>query len=181
MRMSFNMFDRVLLLGPLLGLIVVPTLVAAQTTAFYYGRHVPRELAAAYDQLVVQPDSVPNPAVLAAEGTTPVAYLSVGEVAENSRFRKDVSDSWILAKNNNWSSLVMDVRNSGWQAYLLDRQMQALWSQGYRAFFLDTLDSYQLGVTSPEDRAKMQQALAQLVRQMVARYPQVRLLIESGF
>src|SRR5208283_1793910 len=104
----------------------------------------------------------------AAEGTTPVAYLSVGEVAENSRFRKDVSDSWILAKNNNWSSLVMDVRNSGWQAYLLDRQMQALWSQGYRAFFLDTLDSYQLGVTSPEDRAKMQQALAQLVRQMVA-------------
>ncbi len=181
MRMSFNMFDRVLLLGPLLGLIVVPTLVAAQTTAFYYGRHVPRELAAAYDQLVVQPDSVPNPAVLAAEGTTPVAYLSVGEVAENSRFRKDVSDSWILAKNNNWSSLVMDVRNSGWQAYLLDRQMQALWSQGYRAFFLDTLDSYQLGVTSPEDRAKMQQALAQLVRQMVARYPQVRLLINRGF
>ena len=92
MRMSLNMFERVLLLGPLLGLIVVPTLVAAQTTAFYYGRHVPRELAAAYDQLVVQPDSVPNPVALADEGT--VARSLVGRFMEKYAYRPASEGSW---------------------------------------------------------------------------------------
>ena len=46
--------NKALLILALLGLNMVSS-VSAQTTAFYYGRMVPRELSAAYEQIVVEP------------------------------------------------------------------------------------------------------------------------------
>lgn len=151
-----------------------------ETTAFYYGASVPVELATAYDQLVVEPEQVKQPSVIARYGAAPVAYLSVGEVAKSSRQAERIDRAWRLADNPAWASWVMDLRASQYREWLLDRA-NLLWAAGYRRFFLDTLDSYQLAVKSESEREAMRQALCRLIRDLARQHPGARILLNRGF
>ncbi|HKP63074.1 MAG TPA: endo alpha-1,4 polygalactosaminidase [Polyangiales bacterium] len=152
--------------------------VFAQTTAFYYGQSLPPELATAYEQVVVQPEHVADPAQIQRLGALPIAYFSVGELAPSQA--KQISPSWQLARNDAWSSLVMNVADAGYHAFTLER-FEKLWQAGYRGFFLDTLDSYQLGAKTDAARAEQQRGLVTLLRALKARHPDARLLINRGF
>jgi hypothetical protein len=149
-----------------------------KTTAFYYGRALPRELATVYDQIVVQPEHVADPAQIRALGAEPVAYFSVGEAAPSQA--NALAPEWVLARNTAWASLVMDLANPSYRAYLLDRY-EALYVRGYHRLFLDTLDSYQLGAKTDEARAKQRNGIVEVLRAMKARHPDVQLLVNRGF
>ena len=151
----------------------------AERTAFFYGPHVPRELLAAYDQVVVEPDHIGDLRVFHGQRARPIAYLSVGEVARSSRRASAVDRSWVLAENGAWSSWVMDLENPAYQAYLA-RRADELWAQGYRGFFLDTLDSYRLAADESRDEG-LRRALAHIIRSLGERHPGVRLLVNRGF
>src|SRR6185312_3408480 len=57
----------------------------------------------------------------------------------------------------------------------------ALWSKGYHRFFLDTLDSYQLGTQDAKKREVQRRALCEIISAMVTRHPDVRILLNRGF
>jgi hypothetical protein len=151
---------------------------AAETTAFFYGKPIPTELSAAYDQIVVEPGHNHDLAALAKSKAVPVAYLSVGEVAKHKL--PDTDKAWRVSQNDAWASTVMDLNHPGYRKYLLD-QYEQLWSSGYKRFFLDTLDSYQLGTQDPKQREVQRKALCELISTMVSRHAEVRILLNRGF
>jgi hypothetical protein len=152
---------------------------AAPRTAFYYGARVPSDLILAYDQIVVEPDHVTNLEAFRAPGARPVAYLSIGEVARASARSKQIDEAWVLAENPAWASRVMDLESPGYQAWLLSR-FEQLWAQGYRGFFLDTLDSYRLAAAAGRE-AGLRRSLVQIIRGLAQRHPGARLLLNRGF
>jgi hypothetical protein len=151
--------------------------VRAQSTAFYYGAEVPAELMTAYEQVVVEPANMPKGA-LPSGHAVPVAYFSLGEVAGGRD--GSIDPAWVLGRNQAWGSRVMDLTHPGYRAYLLQR-FEALWSAGYRRFFLDTLDSYKLGAANPDQLGEQRGALCEIIKAMEARHPQARWLLNRGF
>jgi hypothetical protein len=151
-----------------------------ESTAFFYGSPVPRELFEVYDQVVLQPDQVPAPARFAAAPGQPVAYVSIGEVAANSAEARALAPGWVLGRNPGWGSLVLDPRNPGCRKHLLAR-IDVLWQRGYRRFFLDTLDSYRLGLHGDAEREQARQGLLALLREAAARHRGARWLLNRGF
>jgi hypothetical protein len=151
---------------------------AAETTAFFYGKPVPAELTAAYDQVVVEPGHNHDLPTLSKSRAVLVAYLSVGEVAKHRLGETD--PSWRVSQNDAWASTVMDLTHPGYRAYLFE-QYEKLWRTGYRRLFLDTLDSYQLGTKNPKQREVQRKALCELIAGLSTRHPEVRILLNRGF
>lgn len=150
-------------------------------TAFFYGNPVPVQALSQYQRVVVEAENLPDPTKLSAGGTTVFAYISVGE-AEGWRASTRVLDAKLfMGENAAWQSRVADLTQPGWSAFLIEQRMAPLWKQGYRAFFLDTLDSYQLGAKDPEAQVVQERALANIIRAMHKRFPGVQLLFNRGF
>lgn len=160
---------------------------AREHTAFYYGPRVPTDLIAVYDQIVVEPSHLqnledfarPHQRERSARRAAPVAYLSVGEVAQASDEAKHIPKRWVLAKNPAWSSLVMDLASAEYQAHLFAK-FERLWAAGYHRFFLDTLDSYRLA-PSDDGAKRAEEALVQIIVELKRRHPGARLLVNRGF
>lgn len=176
-----NSLHRLLWLGVcvLCGMTLPRRADAGERTAFYYGARVPTDLIAAYDRVVVEPEHVGDLRAFSGGRAEPVAYLSVGEVARAGEQSRHIQRAWVLTENLAWSSQVMDLTHDGYRAYLM-RRFDGLWSAGYRAFFLDTLDSYRLGAKgAPAERAR--QALVAIILEMKRQHPSARLLLNRGF
>lgn len=152
----------------------------AQTTAFYYGPSVPPELSAAYDQIVIEPGHKHDLAALLKAHAVPVAYLSIGELSSDKQRASAIDPAWRLGRNEAWASTVMDVSHPGYRAYVTAYYEQ-LWAAGYRRFFLDTLDSYQLGAKDAPGRERLRKALCTLIKSLAERHPQARWLLNRGF
>lgn len=153
----------------------------AETTAFFYGADVPQDLLIAYDQVVVEPSRVAGVADVAALGdhhAALVAYFSLGELGGVDVARAEAA--WRLGSNAAWSSAVMDLMAPGYRNFVVER-FDALWRAGYRRFFLDTLDSYELVAKSDGERARQLAGLCSLIQQLAARHPGARLLLNRGF
>lgn len=151
------------------------------STAFFYGAPVPVEQLSKYKRVVVEADNLGSPARLAASGAVVFAYVSVGEAEGWRASTRALDDSLFDGANNAWGSRVADLTNPAWSRFLLDTRMAGLWKQGYRAFFLDTLDSYQLTAKDPAARLRQQRALASLIGAIHQRFPGVELLLNRGF
>ena len=157
---------------------------SATGVAFYYGKfdagtHTPWDLAARFAQLVIEPEHGVNPRTLAALGTEPIAYLSVGEISANSPMRAQLGD-WMVGENKQWGSIVLDVTQRGYQDYLVKR-MAALVDQGYSGVFLDTLDSYRLGGTSRSELDQARKSLVAIIRRMARKRPAACIWLNRGF
>jgi hypothetical protein len=144
-----------------------------QSFAFYYGTDIPWESLGAFDVAVVEPGNVSpagwphrlNP------DTTVAAYISVGEVHPTRSYFTQVRPEWRLGENTAWGSIVVDQAAPGWNAFYLAQVIKPLWDQGFRAFFLDTLDSFQLTAKTPEAQQRQIAGLVSLVREIKRAYP----------
>ena len=112
--------------------------------AFYYGSRPPVDDLRHFDQIVIQPSQVlpHEKAALLKLDSLVFAYVSFGEVARNSEDMPRIETKWSIGVNPAWNSLVMNMNDPGWHEYLLEHHFARLWREGYRAFFLDTVDSY---------------------------------------
>lgn len=149
--------------------------------ALYYGVQPPVDQLAAFDTVVVEPDSGFDPAAQRTPCTQWFAYVSVGEVTKERSYYADVPRHWLLASNTVWESKVVDQSAPGWPAFYVKHVIAPLWARGYRGFFLDTLDSYQLAAKTDAARARQQAGLVAVVRAIKARYPDARLIFNRGF
>lgn len=152
-------------------------------TAFFYGTPMPVDLLAHFDWVVVEPENIETHELesLQQSGVEVFSYVSIGEVHRSRSWHKDLDPSWFLGTNAAWNSDIVDLRQKGWHSYLLEKRMATLWARGYRGFFLDTLDSYMIGVSDSEKRLQQTKALAALVRSIQKCFPGVQLIFNRGF
>lgn len=148
--------------------------------AFYYGAAIPWAELSLYEYPVVEPgqaDGVPADF----RDQTFYAYVSLGEVLASRSYFSRIQPEWRLGKNPNWGSFILDQSSQPLRDLFLDQVFAPLWEQGYRGFFLDTLDSYQLAVTDEAGRQAQREGLAALINAVGERYPDARFIFNRGF
>ncbi|EKF75607.1 hypothetical protein A11A3_02022 [Alcanivorax hongdengensis A-11-3] len=152
--------------------------IRAKAAAFYYGPDIPWHSLSVYDYPVVEPDQADRPP---ADGHRYYAYVSTGEVLDSRPYFPGIKPEWLLGSNPAWQSRILDQSNPALRRYFLDHVIAPLWQKGYRGFFLDTLDSYQLAVSDDAGRQKQRQGLVALIKAIGQRYPKARLILNRGF
>ncbi|MDO8988994.1 MAG: bifunctional glycoside hydrolase 114/ polysaccharide deacetylase family protein [Sideroxyarcus sp.] len=164
-------------------LLLVPSLAfAAQTSiAMFYGANPPWDELRAFDVVVVESLHVPDPKLHANKRTALFAYVALGEASVERAYLKDIPSAWKLGENTDWGSTVLDQSRPEWPAFFVERVIKPLWDAGYRGFFLDTLDSYQLVAKTDAARAAQEAGMAATIRALKKRYPQARLIFNRGF
>jgi uncharacterized protein (TIGR01370 family) len=178
-----SLFRALGMLVPI-SLLAMGTMVRATTlpsTAFFYGSAMPAASLSKFDRIVVEAANVQDLSALRARGATVFAYVSVGEAEGWRDSTRALPPGFFLGANPDWQSRVADLTQAGWKKFLLEDRMASLWAQGYRAFFLDTLDSYQRYATTPAAQAVQGSALVDIIRSMHQRFPGVELLFNRGF
>lgn len=166
------------LFGSLLLISSMP--VQAFNAAFFYGSPFPPELRI-YDAIIVEADHrdfVKVPDNLQAKL---YAYTSLGEVGAEKPYANTVPATAKLARNPVWSSDVMDQASPTWRNFYLDKIIAPLWQRGFRGVFIDTLDSYQLAATTPQQRAIQEAGMVETLRQMRQRFSGIRIMLNRGF
>jgi hypothetical protein len=154
---------------------------AMPSVAFFYGEQVPVETLSRFDTVVAEPDSGFDPAAQPAGCTAWFAYVSVGEVTPQRPYYAAMPKAWLAGHNAAWASHVVDQDAPGWPAFYVKQVIAPLWRKGYRGFFLDTLDSYQLIAKTDVDRQRQQAGLVSVIRAIKTRYPQALLMFNRGF
>ncbi len=109
------------------------------------------------------------------------AYVSIGEIDKNIKEYAKIKKSWILSKNKTWGSDVLDLTNPEYQKFFFEEMIEPQIKRGFKNFFFDTLDSYQLLKQTPAQREKSKQALAFMINSFHKRYPDAKLIINRGF
>lgn len=150
--------------------------------ALFYGDNPPWDELRAFDVVVVDPD---HPGLQPARHQHPdsavFAYASVGEVHPSKPYFPAIAPAWLIGENRGWGSRVVDQAAPGWPAFFVDKVLAPLWAQGYRGFFLDTLDSWALVARTPAEQAQQQAGLIAVIRAIKQRWPEARLIFNRGF
>ena len=151
------------------------------SVAFFYGANVQAERFEQFDTVVLEPDSGFDPRAHTAHCPNWYAYVSVGEVTKARAYYTKMPKMWFAGRNTAWASTVVDQSAPGWPAFFVDEIIKPLWERGYRGFFLDTLDSYQLVAKTDAARAQQKAGLVAVIHALKARYPQAQLILNRGF
>lgn len=154
---------------------------APPSTAFFYGTPVPVLDLSKFDRVVVEAENVKDLAGLRVTGAEVFAYVSVGEAEAWRASSRELPQTLFIGANPGWQSRIADLTLPGWRNYLIEQRMAQLWAAGYRGFFLDTLDSYQIAVKDPDEQGVQSRALVEMIRAMHQRFPGVKLLFNRGF
>ncbi|CAN7577779.1 endo alpha-1,4 polygalactosaminidase [Trinickia sp. LjRoot230] len=151
------------------------------SVAFFYGETVPVERFAGFDVVVVEPDAAFDPNRYRSHGPQWFAYVSVGEVTPDRAYYQAIPKRWLTGRNADWDATIVDQSASRWPAFFVKHVIAPLWQRGYRGFFLDTLDSYQIVAKTDPERARQQAGIVAVIRAIKARYPGARLILNRGF
>ncbi|OED38420.1 hypothetical protein AB833_19770 [Chromatiales bacterium (ex Bugula neritina AB1)] len=153
-----------------------------KSVAFFYGPNPPVNALSQFDRLILESENVKPDELqdLKRNNSTAFAYLSVGEVGPHRNWFNTVPQAAILADNPDWNTKVMDLTSARWQRFLLQRVTQLV-NAGYDGLFLDTMDSYQLAVTTDEQRKAQQDSLANLLYRIKNQHPDIRMIVNRGF
>ncbi len=172
-RLVFLLFSLVLAISAR----AAPTGPAA---AFYYGPDIPWRDLSVYDFPVVEAAQAKGvPARYRDQHF--YAYVSLGEALPQRPYFSRIQPEWRLGKNTAWGSWVLDQSQPALRDLFVDEVFTPLWEAGYRGFFLDTLDSYQLGVSDEAGRKVQREGLIALINQVAERYPDARFIFNRGF
>lgn len=163
------------------GVVIADPAVQPQSIAFYYGHEPAENELQMFDVAVVEPDSGFVPQQSPPSTTRWVAYVSVGEVYPSKSYYPAIPPAWIVGRNDTWQSKVVDQTAAGWPEFFVEQVIAPLWDKGFRGFFLDTLDSYQLIDESDEERARSRQGLIRVIRTLRMRFPDAMLILNRGF
>ena len=181
-------FTRFYILALILPFVLMATPAGAdmleeRDIAFYYGSRPPVEDLRHFDQIVIQPSQIlpHEKTALLNLNSLIVAYVSIGEVARNSEDMSRIKEGWSIGNNPAWNSLVMDMASADWRNYLLEQHFGRLWRDGYRAFFLDTVDSYLIVTKEGKPRDEQETGLVILLSEIKRRFPGCKLLLNRGF
>jgi len=144
-------------------LLFISLLLYGYSIGFYYKLDVP--LAFNRYDLVVVPSNVPY------VRRNFVAYISLGE-SLSSKTKK-----WVLGRNKNWGSNIIDIRNKDYQNYLINKLKRL---RNFRGFFFDTIDSYQLVLPKKEWKS-YEKAEIEFIKRVKRLFPSKKIILNRGF
>ncbi len=148
----------------------------------YYGENISYPMVGIHDYIIVQPSHINTDSYgFKVYKEKLYAYVSVGEIDRGINEYKHVKKEWILAQNRAWSSDVLDLKNSEYINFLFEKMIEPQRKRGFRNFFFDTLDSYQLASKTKEDLLLNKKALISFINEFHKRYPESKLVINRGF
>lgn len=150
----------------------------------YYTHKFPEYVYQKYDILVVDPDGFPLNKIKQKyyKNNTKrkiLAYVSIGEVEPYREYYKKVRKSWILGDNKGWVSKVADLRKREYQDFLIENVFEK--HKEFDGFLLDTLDSYQLVLSSEKERKEYEVAMANFIKKLREKYNDKFIVINRGF
>ncbi len=152
------------------------------SVAFYYGAHPPFKALQRFNVAVVDPGHVATPRQHAKGHKHELfAYVALGEVHPTRAYYRLLPKNCLAGNNEAWGSRVINQACPEWADFFLDTIIEPLWEKGWRGFFLDTLDSYQLFAKNDAARAQQTQAMVAILREFKKRYPEARLMLNRGF
>lgn len=156
---------------------------AQPSVAFYYGKNPPANMLSQFDWVVVEANNVNSHQlkVMRRHGTRVFAYVSLGEAESWRPGFKALNRSVIRTKDKAWNTDVVDLTKPGWKAYILNKRIAPLWKEGYRGFFLDTLDSFKLFAKNKQAVDRQRKALVELIKAIHHQFPGIRLFLNRGF
>ena len=160
-------------------MLLISILSADDRYAFVYSKNIDDRFINFYDKVVVDSDLVDNIYAIRYPKKM-VAYVSVGEI--DSLHKKEIvyDPSWIIGKNSVWNSLIPDLSNIDYQKFLFHR-ISNIYKKGYRNFFLDTLDSYNVVFKNKEMLKTQQKALVDIIHHIHKIYPNAKIILNRGF
>lgn len=148
--------------------------------ALYYASNHPLDELKAFDVAVVDPNSGISPTSYGVGKSELFAYVSLGEADPKRSYAKLMDPAWFISTNKVWDTNIIDTSNPEWRTYFIDKIVAPMWADGYRGFFVDTLDSYKMAA-SREDFSRMEEGIADTLREVRRRFPGVRLILNRGF
>ena len=151
------------------------------SAAVFYGESPPWNELKAFNVVVVEPDHGFHPKEYQTANSELFAYVSLGEVLPTRAYAKHIPQTWVIGENTAWRSQIVNQAQDGWVEFVLANLIDPLWEQGYRGFFLDTLDSYQLVQQDEQFQQQQQNGLVAVIRAIKQKYPEAKLLCNRGF
>ena len=148
----------------------------------YYGKDISYPMVGIHDYVIVQPSHI-NTYTHGFElyKDKMYAYVSIGELDKNSAEYSKIKKSWILGENRAWKSSVLDLTNPEYKKFLFKKIIEVQMKRGFKNFFFDTLDSYQLVNKTQEEKERSRAALIDIIKTFHQRYPDSKLIINRGF
>lgn len=154
--------------------------------SFYvnYSAHVPTAPLQIQPLAIVHPDAEIDLTKAHESQTQVLAYLSVGEIANDAPYRVQALKLGLRMEGENpiWHSNYLDLTDSGWADLIVDQLATEAVQKGFDGFFLDTLDS--VDVVAPDDAARTTQlrtALITLIKRLHSTYPDKKIIVNRGF
>jgi len=148
----------------------------------YYGQNISYDKLEGIEYIIVQPDYIDTTEKQFLNFTDNIyAYVSIGEISKNVKEYKKIHQDWIIAKNDNWDSEVLDIRNKDYQKFLFDEIIDPIISLGFKNLFFDTLDSYNLAATTKQEKMEFELTLVNLIEKIHSSYPEAKLILNRGF
>ncbi len=155
---------------------------AKKSAIVYYGDKISYPMVGIHDYIIVQPDNItPYNHGFKTYRERIYAYVSLGEVEKSKKYYKNIKKEWIIGENGAWKSKVVDVANSEFRDFLFKNEIEPLYKKGFRNFFLDTMDSYQLVSSSKKFQKKEQDGLVAFIKKIKQRFPESKIIINRGF
>lgn len=149
-----------------------------QSAAFFYGDQPQFQKFRPYDVLVIDPRSHVNPKFFYSDQRL-LAYVSLGEVERDNQHQ--IKKDWKIGFNPIWKTAILDQTNEAWRQYFLEKIIAPLWEQGYKGFFLDTLDSFKIAVRSQDQQQLQWNAIQKTIQLIRKRYPDSIIILNRGF
>ncbi len=133
---------------------------------FYYGDKTVPESCLNAKRIALLPSSVTFSDLLEIkrQGVVPLAYISILEADPDAYYFNDMPSEILTNVNNeNWNSIIIDIRKESAQQFILGLVESAL-DKGFSGVFIDTMDSYEL--VSKREWPSYQSALVKLVKRI---------------
>ncbi|MBU1659402.1 endo alpha-1,4 polygalactosaminidase [bacterium] len=148
----------------------------------YYGKKISYTMVGVHDYIIVQPDYINTSAHgFSIYKDKMYAYVSIGEANPDIKEYEKIDPKWILTENKFWNTKVLDIKNPQYHEFLFKQMIEPLLKQGFKNFFFDTLDSYQLYAKTLQERQEYETALANFINTFHKRFPHAKLIINRGF
>lgn len=149
-----------------------------------YNQEAPISDLRKFDLAILDADAHPDLTALKSTNTILIGYVSLGEVGDYRWYWPSISEKpWILGKNPNWNSRMIDVRASEWHDWLIDKIIPRVLEEGFDGLFLDTIDNaeylekYHPGKKYPG----AQKAMIHLIKSIRRHFPEIFIVANRGF
>jgi hypothetical protein len=147
----------------------------------YYGEDISYSMLGIHDYIIVEPSHIDtNLHGFRVYKDKIYAYVSIGEIDKDIEEYKYVKKEWIVGDNKSWNSDVLDLTNPQYREFLFAKMIEPRRKKGFKNFFFDTLDSYQL-ISTQKKRQESKAALVLFINEFHKRYPKSKLIVNRGF